>query len=362
MNDIQHGHTHPVMTVAITPDGSKIASGSRDGTIRIWDTMTGVQIASPVKPTTRGENDDEYYGPSTTHKRTPVNSIAFNFNGIEIVSGTSDGLISTIHLEQHTIDRIEIDRIDRLYHSSRRAILAVSISPDGSKIVYGDRCGHVQIRDLNGYGRRYDNNISTWDGSWILSVAFSPNGLYIVSGSRDRTVRIWDGKTNRQIADPLIGHKNHVNSVAFSPDGNYVVSGSRDGTIRVWDINVYRRGQIAQFGDNPPSKKDVQYINWVLAVAYSPDGSKVVAGYRDGSIKIWDLMLGKQIAIFNGHTKKVNSVIFSPDGRKIISGSDDCTIRIWDILQHEGILKHLKKYILPELSRMVVSLSDMKLG
>ena len=120
--------------------------------------------------------------------------------------------------------------------------------------------------------------IGIWEAdSRLLSVALSPDGMRIVSGSRDKT-RVWDARTGDTIAGPFNGHTGSVSSVAFSPDGSCIIPGSRDKTIRVWD---------ARTGDT-------------------------VTGP------------------FNGHTRSVSSVAFSPDGTRTVSGSGDQTIRVWD--------------------------------
>jgi WD40 repeat protein len=113
----------------------------------------------------------------------------------------------------------------------------------------------------------------------VTSVAFSPDGRRIVSGSWDKTVRIWDAETGAQVSAPLVGHSGSVTSVAFSPDGRRIVSGSYDETVRIWDAET---------------------------------GAQVSAPLV-------------------GHSDEVTSVAFSPDGRRIVSGSDDTTVRVSDL-------------------------------
>ena len=112
----------------------------------------------------------------------------------------------------------------------------------------------------------------------VHSVAFSPDGRYIVSGSYDRTVRVWDFHTGQSVMNPLLGHKGYVTSVAFSPDGRYIVSGSEDRTIRLWDALTGH-----SFGD--PFKG---HYNEVTSVVFSPDGRHIASGSLDNTIRLWD--------------------------------------------------------------------------
>ncbi|TFK62569.1 WD40 repeat-like protein, partial [Pluteus cervinus] len=132
----------------------------------------------------------------------------------------------------------------------------------------------------------------------VNSVAYSPDGRHVVSGSNDHTVRIWDASTGQQVGQPLQGHSRIVTSVAYSPDSRHVVSGSSDTTVRIWDAGTGQQvGQPLQ-----------GHSSEVRSVAYSPDGSHPL----------------------QGHSSIVTSVAYSPDGRHVVSGSEDNTVRIWD--------------------------------
>ena len=157
--------------------------------------------------------------------------------------------------------------------------------------------------------------------SFVFSVAFSPDGRHIVSGSWDETVCVWDAQTGAQVGKPLQGHTKPVRSVAFSPDGRHIVSGSWDETICVWDAQTG-----AQVG------KPLQgHTSSVWSVAFSPDGRHIVSGSSDQTICVWDAQTGAQVGKpLQGHTSLVRSVAFSPDGRHIVSGSSDNTIRVWE--------------------------------
>ena len=154
----------------------------------------------------------------------------------------------------------------------------------------------------------------------VVSVAFSPDGKRIVSGSLDNTIRVWDIITGNQIGEPFTGHASDVLSVAFSPDGKRIVSGSFDSTIRIWDVATGK-----QIGEPLTG-----HTGSVIFVAFSPDGKRIVSGSCN-TIRIWDVATGKQISEpLRGHTDWIKSVAFSPDGKRIVSGSSDKTIRIWD--------------------------------
>ena len=146
----------------------------------------------------------------------------------------------------------------------------------------------------------------------------------MVSGSDDNTVRLWDSETRQAIGQPMAGHTSSVRSVAFSPEGRYVVSGSWDNTVRLWDSE--RRQAIGQ--------PMAGHTNWVTSVAFSPDGRYVVSGSDDNTVRLWDSerrqAIGQPMA---GHTSCVKSVAFSPEGRYVVSGSRDKTVRLWDVAE-----------------------------
>ncbi|KIM66068.1 hypothetical protein SCLCIDRAFT_399095, partial [Scleroderma citrinum Foug A] len=157
--------------------------------------------------------------------------------------------------------------------------------------------------------------------SAVWSVAFSPDGRHIVSGSRDNTIQLWDAQTGGQVGNPLHGHTDEVWSVAFSPNGRHIVSGSGDDIILLWD---------AQTGDQVGNPLQ-GHTDSVWSVAFSPDGGHIVSGSDDKTIRLWDAWTGGQVGnLLQGHTATVQSVAFSPDGRYIVSGSEDNTIRLWD--------------------------------
>ena len=152
----------------------------------------------------------------------------------------------------------------------------------------------------------------------VTSVAYSPDGNRVVTGSEDHTARVWDPATGTTVAT-LKGHASSVNSVAFSPDGRRVVTGSDDRTARVWD---------AATGAEVAALKG--HTGGVYSAGYSPDGRRIVTGSEDRTVRVWDPVTGAEMAVLKGHTEGVFAAAFSPDGRWIVTGSEDGTARVWD--------------------------------
>ena len=140
----------------------------------------------------------------------------------------------------------------------------------------------------------------------------------IVSGSDDKSVRVWDASTGRHVLT-LDGHTNWVRSVAFSSDGTRIVSGSEDNSVRVWDASTGRHVLTLD-----------GHTRWVGSVAFSSDGTHIVSGSGDKSVRVWDASTGRPVLTLDGHTDWVGSVAFSSDGTRIVSGSGDNTVRTWN--------------------------------
>ncbi|MCP4978723.1 MAG: hypothetical protein GY931_21470, partial [Maribacter sp.] len=148
------------------------------------------------------------------------------------------------------------------------------------------------------------------------SVAFSPDGKYVLTGSTDKTAKLWDLKG--KVIQPFLGHEGRIYSVAFSPDGKYALTGSLDNTAKLWDL---KGNEIQSFKGHDDD---------VYSVAFSPDGKSVLTGSADKTAKLWDLK-GNEIQSFNGHTNGIWKAVFSPDGQFVLTGCWDATVKYWNI-------------------------------
>ena len=211
-----------VDSVAFSADGRTLASGSSDGTIRLWD------ITDPAHPRPLSQ--------PLTGSGTAVNSVAISTDGHTLASGSSDG---TIRLWDIT-DPARPRPLSQPLTGSSAPVNSVAISPDGHTLASGDDAGTVRLWDITDPADpRPLSQPLTGDGTAVDSVAFSPDGHTLASGGTDGTVRLWDVTDPahpRPLGQPLTGSGAAVESVAFSPDGHTLASGSTDGTVRLWNL------------------------------------------------------------------------------------------------------------------------------
>ncbi|WP_084763412.1 NACHT and WD repeat domain-containing protein, partial [[Scytonema hofmanni] UTEX B 1581] len=195
-------------------------------------------------------------------------------------------------------------------------VISVAFSPDGKTLASGSADKTIKLWDV---ATGKISQTLTGHSKWVNSVAFSPDGKTLASGSADKTIKLWDVATGK-LSQTLTGHSDGVYSVAFSPDGKTLASGSGDKTIKLWDVATGK-----------PSQTLTGHRDKVISVAFSPDGKTLASGSYDDTIKLWDMATGKPSQTLTGHRDKVNSVAFSPDGKTLASGSPDKTIKLWDV-------------------------------
>jgi WD40 repeat protein len=300
------GHTAAVDSVAFSPDGHTLASGSSDDTIRLWN------LTDPAHP-----------GPLGQPLQVPsaVNSVAFSPDGHTLASGSNDHTIRLWNLTDPT----HPGSLGRPLTGHTDAVMSVAFSPDGHTLASGSFDDTIRLWNLTDPARAGAlGQPLVGHTAAVFSVAFSPDGHTLASASADDTIRLWNLTDPAQagaLGQPLVGHTAGVEAVAFSPDGHTLASGSQDDTIRLWNLTDPAH-------PSPLGQPLTGHTGIVWSVAFSPDGHTLASGSLDATVRLWNLDTALALT---GHTGAVLSVAFSPDGHTLASGSNDDTIRLWNL-------------------------------
>jgi WD40 repeat protein len=327
------GHTDWVWSVAISPDGTWLATGAIDETVRIWDAATG-----RCRHTLVG------------HERG-ASAVVISPDGTWLVSGDATGTV-----------RIWDALTGQLRHTlagHTDSVLGLAISPDEEWLASASCDGTIRVWETATAKRRY---ILKGHTDRVHDVAISPDGTWIASASEDQTVRIWDTVT-RQSRNILVGHSAPVYGVAIGADGTWLASVGEDGPVRMWDTATWQlhslltgedgavirltvsrngawlasatRGGVVQIWDTTTAKlhysRDLESMN----VAINPDGTWLACGSMNGDVRIWDattLDAGRPPADHARDIGTVNGVAISPDATWLATAGDHGRLQTWDIV------------------------------
>ncbi|MEL6438172.1 MAG: AAA-like domain-containing protein [Cyanobacteria bacterium J06621_8] len=287
------GHEDSVFRLAVSPDGSLIASGSKDRTVKIWrKTKTGWQ---------------QY---QTLSHGGWVIDVAISKDNNLIASASRDRTVKIWHRNGKMLNTL----------GHPLPVTAVAIFPDNSTIVSGSDNGEIRIWHHNKLINAFKGHSET-----IQSLAISPDGNYIVSASEDKAIKIW--RKDGTLINTLKGHTEGVRAIAIYQDK--IISASRDQTLKIWDFN----GQLLTTLKG--------HIAPVYGVDIHPQTQEIVSASADNTIKIWNFA-GVNLATLKGHTNRVWDVAYSADGSSIISTSWDKTIRLWQ--PHNNFVNNLSQH------------------
>ncbi|MDF5730596.1 MAG: WD40 repeat domain-containing protein, partial [Rhizonema sp. PD38] len=254
-------------------------------------------------------------------------AVALSLAGLASV-GWWNAAIGQINSLAYTSDALLNQNPEEALRTSLKAVVQMQ----RAFWVDGNTHTQVELTLLNTVNNVIVPNTLGEHASWISGISFNPDGKILASASGDRSVKLWDTNTGKEIKT-LIGHTNPVNGVSFSPDGKMLASASNDKSVKLWDTNTGKE-----------IKTLTGHTNWVNGVSFSPDGKMLASASADKSVKLWDTNTGKEIKTLTGHTDSVTGVSFNLDGKMLASASYDKTIKLWDINTGKEI-KTLKKDI-----------------
>lgn len=297
------GHTGKVLSVAFSPDGNLLASGSVDNTLRLWRVDQGTLLRT------------------MTGHPFPVGQVVFSPNGANLATGSPDGIIRIWSVSNGLLVKTLLGHgggiTDLLFTPDNRHLLSsaedftvriwnisdgrlLRIIDEGMTVVTG------LASDLNGKNAVWIEEdgslkmIRLADGAWLnrwhgiqqpaASLAISPDGSFLVTGYQDGRIQLWS-LPQGALLETLVGHNATVTSLAIDPQGKWLASGSTDASLRLWRLSP------TLIGETAPSPG--QY----LALSQ----------------------------VYLGHTGHINQVVFSPEGKLLASGGDDGTVRLWSV-------------------------------
>ena len=300
--DLLTGHTASVRSVAFSPDGRTLASGSEDNTICIMDMQTRT-----LRKTLRGHTGR-------------VSDVAFSADGKVLASGSYDSTLRLWNMETDTLLKTLTGHTDR--------VLSVRFSADGKVLASASTDSTLRLWDTQSGGLR--KTLPLTHPQEILEMAFSPDGRTLVTWCWESPIFLWDVQTGER-RKVLTGEwRDVVNSIAFSPDSKIFASAMNNGTIRLLNIQTGELSRIL-----------IGHTYHVFCVAFSPDGKVLASGSYDGTLRLWDVETGERRNTHTGWTSEVSSVAFSPDGRTLSGALGNDTVGLWDA--QTGTLRRMLK-------------------
>ena len=349
------GHRSEVDSAVFSPDGARVASGARDGVIRIWAADSGQQL-----------------GKLEGHTGS-VWAIAISSDNQRIVSGGEDGIV-----------RIwDAGTGQAMYGITGHegAVLSVAFSPDRRIIVSGSADKTVRI-----WNAATGRPLHTLTGHEcpVQAVAISPDGAVIASVSC-MTIRLWDADTGKLTASLRAGWHGDLKAIAFSPDGTRIAATSASGEVKLWNALTYGGGILRRAADESvrividPAGSRIALHNaraqslevwdmlqrksvWILhgndsqvtAFAFSPDSSRLAAGFIDNGVRVWNAVTGRVLEASAKVSAAVTSLAFSADGAKLIAGSADRSVSVWD----SSTMRHLFGAVFDGIAGMALASPD----
>jgi|GEM_PF-2402352 len=302
-------------SISFSPDSQQLLTGVGDE-LALWDI----------------EKKEKIY--DSTYEHT-VNDLTVSPDGQLIASAGGDNTL--------TLWEAKTGKLLHTFIGHTESIYTATFSPDGETLLSSGKDGTLRLWDITtkkliftakDESIRYYQNKPYSVANTVYSVAFSPDGQFIVSGGTKRKIKIWNAKTGRFIRSFETQYSS-ISAVIFSPDGKTIVSKSYNGTLKLWDSETGK--EIHTFKQY--SALENRYEGSSSLIAVSPNG-KVLASvgeYNSYDIILWDVKTGNKIGILSGHSGWVTTLAFSTNGMHLVSGSDDKTVKIWNTHSREEL-------------------------
>ena len=307
---LMRGHGDDVRDMAFSADGRRLASGSDDGLVLLWDLERGTS-----RTLHRGEDG--------------VRSVVFDADRDALIGGTVEGrvLIWTLN---GTATRPEV--LVEPTEGNQVAISSLVLQPGGSLLAIASLDGRVRLWDLE---RRTELELSesNFPGR-VHTVAFSPDGSLLSAGCGQGEVRLWDMGDRAKVPVALSSGRLEVLSLAFSADERWLAAGTGNGDILIWDREDLGRSPIVLIGHQAG----------VTSIDFHPDSELLVSGSLDRMVRIWNVRKRGEEPILIEHDAWVWSVSFSPQGDRLISGGADKNVHLWTT-RSEQIAGQLSKTV-----------------
>ncbi|HPZ08316.1 MAG TPA: protein kinase [Candidatus Eremiobacteraeota bacterium] len=320
------GHMDEVNFVSVSSDGKWLASGSTDKTVKLWDMdkrtlscvfsgydeeVRNVAFTADTKIFVFSSGNKIYLG--DIELRTPVCILEGHEDKIRALALSHDGRLLCSAGNDLCLNVWDLESKKLLYTLSWQGepVKTISISPRGDLMAAaaGDK---INIWDMNTKEIVFTLKSHT---DMVETLSFSPDGLMLVSGGRDRKIKLWDIETGK-LVNSVSGHISWITKIVWTD--KYMISGSSDATIKLWDTAVLRH----TFGG---------YYTGVEALSIRSDGKILASGNSDNTIKLWDFKNRALIAVLEKHKEIVSAISCSSDGKYLASGSWDEMVHIWDI-------------------------------
>jgi WD40 repeat protein len=326
-------HPYYYFSISFSPDSRWLAIGSDDG-VKLWDVLDsrelhtlnrGVRLENVIfSPDGRWLAGGVFLGGYSIWEVGSWRMLPYRTYGYPHFSSDGRRILDATYMSL-IMRELETGRdlytIDEGFSMALMVERACALSPDNQLLAIAASNGTVKLYEASN-GRE----LLTFKGHSknVTYVAFSPDGKKIASGSEDKTVKLWEVASGRELRTfHAVTDVDCVDLVAFSPDGKSLVGMGRGflkNECKVWNLET---GQELQFLKG--------YVDGVLSVALSPDGTLLANGTGLGNVKLWDVVSGRLSLTIKGHDGEVRSVAFSPNGQLLASGSKDKTVKLWEV-------------------------------